>query len=368
MIRTRFLALRDRLLTSVEFRRKSQKIPLVQSLANRQAADLLHIFSGFIHSQVVLACVRLGLFERLRDGPLPAATLARDLDLPLERARHLFDAAAALKLLDARAPDTFGLGMLGATLVDNQPLTAMVRHHALLYEDLADPVALFRSAGSATRLAKLWPYASGDSPGELTASDVSNYTTLMAASQAMVAEQVLDAYSLRRCRTLLDLGGGAGAFVKAAAERWPALELRLVDLPAVAEIAVREIEDCGLSQRVEVLGVDATAEPLPGNNDVISLIRILHDHDDERALGFLQAARAALAPGGVLLVAEPLAGKRGPGPLIDAYFSIYLLAMGSGRPRTFAELAELVRRAGFRRVRRRRTRVPLITSVIVATA
>jgi demethylspheroidene O-methyltransferase len=50
----------------------------------------------------------------------------------------------------------------------------------------------------------------------------------------------------------------------------------------------------------------------------------------------------------------------------DAYFGVYLWAMGSGRPRTAAELTDMLRAAGFRRIRRRPTRIPLQTSVLVA--
>jgi demethylspheroidene O-methyltransferase len=50
----------------------------------------------------------------------------------------------------------------------------------------------------------------------------------------------------------------------------------------------------------------------------------------------------------------------------DAYFGFYLLAMGSGRPRSFETLATWMTGAGFVGPRRLRTRFPLQTSVIVA--
>jgi demethylspheroidene O-methyltransferase len=78
------------------------------------------------------------------------------------------------------------------------------------------------------------------------------------------------------------------------------------------------------------------------------------------------AIRAALAPGGVLLVAEPMAGQRGAEPMADAYFGFYLLAMGQGRPRTPEALMDLARRAGFRHVAARPGARPLLASVVVA--
>ena len=40
----------------------------------------------------------------------------------------------------------------------------MIEHHALLYADLADPVALLRERGADTRLSRYWAYA-GDRSG-----------------------------------------------------------------------------------------------------------------------------------------------------------------------------------------------------------
>jgi demethylspheroidene O-methyltransferase len=251
-------------------------------------------------------------------------------------------------------------------MVGNEALAALVEHHALVYEDLEDPVALFAGSARATRMSTLWPYAVTDDPRSLVSDDVANYTALMAASQTMVAEQVVDTFSFRGRESLLDIGGGAAAFGMAVARRWPAISVTVADLPAVADLAARAIESEGLSDRVAVVGADATAGELPAGFDVVSLVRILHDHDDDRALAMLRAARAALAPGGTLLIAEPIAGADAAGALIDAYFEVYLLAMGSGRPRTVSELSRLARAAGFGPIRRHRAPVSLVTSVLSA--
>jgi len=321
-----------------------------------------------VHSQVLLACVRLDLFDRLADRPLSVAAIGSDTQVAEARLRHLLRAAAALGLLEFRPHDEVGLGRLGATMVGNESLAALVEHHALVYEDLADPVRLFRDAERETRMSELWPYARAEQPDSLAAEDVTNYTSLMAASQSMVAEQVIDAFSFRRVSTLLDIGGGAGVFATAVAERWRHLDITIADLPAVAEVARHAVVNAGLTKRVDVVGADVTRDALPTGFDVVSLVRILHDHDDARALEILAAARSALADDGTLLIAEPLAGPDPAGELIDAYFNVYLLAMGSGRPRSVAELSALTQQAGFGPVRRHRTPVSLVTSVLSTSA
>lgn len=362
-----FLNLRNRLLSSAEFRRKAEKLPFGQWFARRHANRLFRIAGGFIHSQVLLACVRLDLFEVLRTRPLKTSELAARTGLPEHRLRHLLSAAAALDLLTRRRRDRFGLGPLGAAMNENDAVRAFVLHHDVFYEDLVDPIALF-AGDSDTRLSALWAYASSAEPATLERDDVRAYTALMSQSQVMVAEQVLDAFSFADSKSLIDIGGGGGAFARAVAARWPELAITVADLPPVADIARQALQHEGLERRIDVIGIDATTGNLPGTYDVASLVRILHDHDDDRALDILKTARSALSDDGLLLVAEPLAAKDAAGALNDAYFQVYLLAMGTGRPRRYAELKKLLKRAGFRSVRRRRTRVPLITSVIVAKA
>ena len=83
----------------------------------------------------------------------------------------------------------------------------------------------------------------------------------MSRTQALVAETILDAYPFARHRRLLDVGGGEGAFLAAAARRAPNLALTLFDLPPVAARARRDFAALGLSGRVEAIGGDMLARP-----------------------------------------------------------------------------------------------------------
>jgi demethylspheroidene O-methyltransferase len=194
---------------------------------------------------------------------------------------------------------------------------------------------------------------------------VGPYSALMAATQPMVAAEILALRPFRGVRRLVDVGGGEGAFLEAVAARWPELELVLFDLPAVAERARARLAAAGLAERIRVVAGDFRRDPLPAGCDAASLVRILHDHDDTTVLDLLRAVRAALLPGGTVLIAEPLAETPGA-ERVGAYFALYLAAMGRGRPRRADELVALLRRAGFVRPRLHRTRLPLITSVVSA--
>jgi demethylspheroidene O-methyltransferase len=165
---------------------------------------------------------------------------------------------------------------------------------------------------------------------------------------------------------LLDVGGGEGVFAAAAARRAPRLELKLFDLPPVAERARLRLRALGLEDRVRTYGGSFLSDPLPEGADVVSLIRVLHDHDDESAVAILGAVRRALKSGGSVLIAEPMAETPGAEPIGDAYFGFYLLAMGRGRARSAQAIGELLRKTGFGPARRLITPRPLLASAVMA--
>ena len=357
---------RNRLLMSPRFQRAAASFPLTRPLARREARALFDIVAGFVYSQVLLACVRLGVLERLRAGPVGEADVLPPGALAAAPAAALLRAAGALEILEPRAGGQWALGARGAALLGNPGVLAMIEHHAVLYADLVDPLAMLAAPRGATGLARYWPYAAAGEPGAVDEPSTRAYTQLMSASQGLVAEEILDAYDIGRHRRVLDVGGGDGTFLRAVARRAPGVALALFDLPGVAAQAERRFAEAGLAGRAAVTGGDFSRDPLPTGADLVTFVRVLHDHDDERVDVLLAAAFKALPSGGALLIAEPLAGTRGAERMGDAYFGIYLWAMGSGRPRTAEELAERLQRAGFRRPVERRTRVPLQTRVLVA--
>ena len=87
--------------------------------------------------------------------------------------------------------------------------------------------------------------------------------------------------------------------------------------------------------------------PLPRGADVISLIRVLYDHADDTVAALLRKVFDALPAGGRLIVAEPMSGGAHPDPITDVYFSLYTLAMQTGRTRSLDEIAAMLAAAGF---------------------
>ena len=282
--------------------------------------------------------MRLRLFEMLGGGPARSVRqLAARLGLSPDAAQRLLRAAASLKLLRELPDDRFALGDLGAAMLGNPSVAAMVEHHALLYDDLRDPVALLRGE-TRTRLSQFWPYAEGRE------GDDADLRRLQRSHGALANAD------RRRCARRLSTSGATAACSTSAAARAPSsprsrrairlCELQLFDLPPVAERARARLAARGLT-RVDVHGGSFIDTAPPRGADIVTLVRVLHDHDDDTALAALRCAHDALPPGGALLIAEPMAETPGAEAIGDAYFGFYLLAMGSGRARRRAEMTQI---------------------------
>jgi demethylspheroidene O-methyltransferase len=356
--------LRNDLLANPRFQAFAARFFLTRGITCKRSAQVFDLCAGFVYSQVLQACVSGGVFEFLRNGPRDLSDIAFLLKLESEPALRLMRAGVALGLLEKRGDDRFGLGKHGAALLGNAGALAMVEHHHLLYADLADPLALLRGEKFPTRLQQFWAYARNPDRAGAGESAVAPYSKLMSDSQTLVRRDILDALDLGDVSRLVDIGGGEGAFAAEAATRWPKLSVGVFDLPAVAARAQARFEAMGLGERAKGYGGDFYADALPAGADAYSLVRVLHDHDDDKAKLLLGKIFAALPAGGRLIIAEPMAEAKGAEAMGDAYFGLYLFAMGSGRPRPAGEIERMAKAAGFTATRRIPTPNPLLVSMI----
>jgi demethylspheroidene O-methyltransferase len=343
-----FLHFRNRLLSNPKFIAFAQRFPLTRPVARAKSRDLFDLLAGFSYSQVLHACVTLGVLEHVGQAGISSSDLSAKIDLPTDKAELLIRAAAALDIVE-RDGDRVILGQHGAAMLAQPWIMRFIEHHSAFYRDLADPVAMLKGAHVEGGLRSYWSY-------DDSTSDKSTYSALMAASQKAVSEQILQAYDFGQHKRMLDVGGGSGAFLRAVGGRNPQLELNLFDLPGVVPLAS--------DARITKHAGDFRADAMPTGMDIISIVRVVHDHDDEAVLALLKNARRASSANTILLIAEPFSGNPATARVTDAYFNLYFAAMGQGRTRTPAEITELASRADFGQPRHFSTHMPLITGLM----
>jgi demethylspheroidene O-methyltransferase len=346
------LRLRNRLLTNSKFLAVAQRNPFLRPVARAKSLELFDLLAGFSYSQVLYACVSMKVLEHVGQTAIFISDLALKINLPESKTDLLVRAAVALDILGFDRGKVI-LGPHGAALLGQPWIMRFVEHHRHFYRDLEDPVAMLNGAHAEDGLSQFWNY---DEP----TSDKASYSALMAASQQAVSQQIIDAYDFSRHQSILDIGGGSGAFLTAVGEVYPQLRLNLFDLPGVIALAEKP--------QVTKHGGDFRVDALPRDMDIVSIVRVIHDHDDDSVLALFRNVRRFCAAGTTLLIAEPFAGRADLARITDAYFNLYFAAMGQGRTRTPQNVAELAAQAGFARLKVWPTNMPLITGLITLTA
>jgi SAM-dependent methyltransferase len=152
------------------------------------------------------------------------------------------------------------------------------------------------------------------------------------------------AYDFSRARTIVDVGGGAGALLSAILRAAPSARGVLFDLEHVVA-AAKTTADRDTAARCEFVGGDFF-KTVPSGGDVYVLKHIIHDWDDDRALTILANCHRAMAGKGKLLLIEELICAPNQ-PCGAKLGDITMLVRTGGRNRTEKEYRALLTRSGF---------------------
>jgi demethylspheroidene O-methyltransferase len=354
--KTRWVMRRNAILGSARFQRWASHTPVIRGIARQRAAAQFDLVAGFVYSQILTVFAELELIPFLNGHLRSFDDIAKFSGLERDATDRLLRAGQALQLVESPQAGLWALGEAGAPLSANEGAIAMIRHHNLLYHDLAEPLALLKAGRrKETALSAYWTYASKDRSD----AGATGYSALMAATQPMVSQQIIDAYDFSAHRRMLDIGGGSGAFVRAIGDVAPSLQLGIFDLPEV-------IAEADVTNAIDLHAGSFKETALPQGYDLVTIVRILHDHDDDVVQTLLSKIHESMPQRGRLLIVEPMAESDGAERMGDAYFGLYLWAMGSGRPRSMTAIASMLKNAGFDRTKPVPTALPVITSAIVA--
>jgi hypothetical protein len=158
---------------------------------------------------------------------------------------------------------------------------------------------------------------------------------------------LFDTVDFSSCATVCDVGGANGTLCVIGAQRHPHLRFTTFDLPMVAPIAKRNLEEQGVADRVDVVVGDFFADELP-SADVITMGNILHDWDEEQKEALVAKAFRALPDGGRFIAIENVIDDARRENAFGLLMSLnMLIELPGGFDYTGAQFDTWCRRAGF---------------------
>ncbi|MEE4120507.1 MAG: methyltransferase [Paracoccaceae bacterium] len=313
-----------------------------------EAEEISDIAFGYMGSKALFAALEFGIFTHLGEGPLPLDALAARTGLAPERARMLMTALTGLGLTVpagegwANAPASQAFLVKGEKHDFGEYLRLQVgRQMYPLMDQIEDALAGRLGTGATASYAQWFS----------DAEEARLYSESQHAGSLGPARGLAKRVDLSGARSLLDLGGGTGAFAITLARAFPGLAVTVVDFPNVADLGEAYVADAGLSDRVGYVRGDALATAWPGGQDAILMSYLLSGVPDHAHEGLIARALDTLAPGGQLLVHDFIVDADHAGPRNTALWQLQHAAF-TPDARALAEdwLADRMRAAGFAEV------------------
>jgi SAM-dependent methyltransferase len=294
-------------------------------------------------SAALMSAVELGLFTAISEGANGIPHIAEALDIHPVNAERLVTMCVALDLVEIQDG-----GFVNAPDVDRFLVKGSHRYAGdwmLFTKPAWSEWGRLTDHLRATDL-RLLPDIAGYTVEQARAYHEATYSIGMGAARRF-ARQV----DLSGRKNLLDLGGGSGAYCIVAADTWPDLRAVVFDLPPVAEVAREFIAENGVSDRVEAIAGDFTADPFPNDADVVVMASNLPMYGPEMIAKVIAKAHDALLPGGEMhLIGETLNDDR-RGPISAAFWGLgQALSETTGMAHSEADCVGYFETAGFRGV------------------
>lgn len=301
--------------------------------------------NAFQRTAALKAAVDLEVFTALAEGPAPAEVLAARLSCPVRGIRILADNLVVLGFL-TKAAAGYTLTSSSAVFLDKKSpayIGGAVRF--LLAPALTEA---FGDLASTIRQGRLHTTEHGttapDHPAWVQFAEAMR-PLMTAAAQGAAALVPLDT---GRATRILDISASHGAFGIAFASKSPRCQLVALDWESVLAVTRGNAAAAGLADRFSVIVGDAFTVDLGRDYDLVLVPNFLHHFSAEQCVGFLRRVRAAMRPGGRVVIVEFVPNEDRVSPPASASFSLVMLGTTpSGDAYTFAEYAEMLSAAGF---------------------
>lgn len=280
----------------------------------RNATRLVQLAGAYRLSQAIAAAASIGVGDALRGAARDSGSVARELGAHPATLHRLLRALAAEGVLREDESGRFSLTALGQCLRSDDPdgTRAMILGWSCLSEGYE---AFGRLAESVLTGRSGFELAFGQSFHDYLASHPDRSAVYGTAMDSTVEafQEAVDAYDFSTARTVVDIGGGGGAFLTCLLRTYPLIRGVLFEIPSVIE---RVSLPADVAARIDCLAGDA-AVSVPPNGDAYVLCTVLRCFDDQRSVKILAACRRAMHPASRLLAcemvmsAEPLAPLQG---------------------------------------------------------
>lgn len=280
-------------------------------------SEFQELLWSFARHRVLTVASRTGILGALDSGGGTVEEISKRLGLdPLATGKIV----RALCAMSVSVPDGDGYridpGLAGMFAPGPDDFGHFLEHSHQMYERWGE---------------SLEPWVRGE-PWKTRARDsegVARFGAAMRAAATRAAAAATEVIDLDGVKTLLDVGGGTGAYSMVFCEAAPGLEATVIDTPKVASLGREQAEEAGMGNRVSFRGGDYLDPAVyEGGFDLVLIANVLHQELADRAERLVSLGAGALNPGGRLAVIDFAIDDEGRRSLVGALFAINMRSFG----------------------------------------
>lgn len=154
-------------------------------------------------------------------------------------------------------------------------------------------------------------------------------------------------------RSVLDVGGGSGAYSMEFVNRNPEIMATVFDLPEVVPITKQFLKKEGFSEKINTYAGDYTIDDLPQGFDLVFLSAVIHSNSPEVNQILINKCFHSLNKSGKIIIQDWIMNDERTHPVAGAVFAINMLVgTEAGDCYTEKEVNQMLNSSGFRNISR----------------
>ena len=300
--------------------------------------------SSFQKSRILLSGFELDIFTNIHEAGSSANQIAKALNLNEHACDRLLNALVSLGFLQKQDQLFFNTEDSYSFLSKNSPnYMGGLMHSNHLWNTWSNLSQVVRSGKSAH-------------PAEINErGDDWLYAFISAMHDRAIkqAPQQLAKIDVSETKSVLDIGGGSGAYSMEFVSIKPEMEATVFDLPNVVPITQKFIDKEGFSTRIKTFTGDYTTDDLPIGYDMAFLSAIIHSNSLEVNQDLIKKCFKSLNNKGKIVIQDWIMNNDRTKPTSGAIFAINMLVgTEAGDCFTEQEVTDMLTAAGFNNISR----------------
>ncbi len=300
--------------------------------------------SSFQKSRILLSGFELDIFTNIHEAGSSANQIAKALNLNEHACDRLLNALVSLGFLQKQDQLFFNTEDSYSFLSKNSPnYMGGLMHSNHLWNTWSNLSQVVRSGKSAH-------------PAEINErGDDWLYAFISAMHDRAIkqAPQQLAKIDVSETKSVLDIGGGSGAYSMEFVNIKPEMEATVFDLPNVVPITQKFIDKEGFSTRIKTFTGDYTTDDLPIGYDMAFLSAIIHSNSLEVNQDLIKKCFKSLNNKGKIVIQDWIMNNDRTQPTSGAIFAINMLVgTEAGDCFTEQEVTDMLTAAGFNNISR----------------